>query len=67
MTNPFRALTPGREPVLWAVLTPIVVAAAAKRGLELDADQVNVALSVVAVILGWLARQRVSPTQTPLE
>jgi hypothetical protein len=52
-----------REPVLLAAIASVVVAAAAKYGLDLDADQVLALFALVQTIAAYVARQRVTPVE----
>lgn len=52
-----------REPVVLSSLASFVVAAAAKYGLDLDAEQVLAVFALVQTIATWIARQRVTPVQ----
>lgn len=55
----------GREPVMWMALVQAALAAVVAFGLELTPEQIGVLLGFSAAVLGFIARQQVTPVETP--
>ena len=51
------------EPVLSGAFLSVVVALAAAFGLELDADELAITVSVISAIVAFVVRKFVSPTK----
>jgi hypothetical protein len=52
-----------REPVLSGAFLSVVVALAAAFGLELQAEDLAITVSVISAIVAFVVRQFVSPTE----
>jgi len=51
----------GREPVMWMALVQAALAVAVSFGLQWDAEQIGTVTALSAVVLGLIARQKVTP------
>ena len=51
------------EPVLSGAFLSVVVALAAAFGLELDAEELAITVSVISTIVAFIVRRFVSPTK----
>jgi hypothetical protein len=55
----------GREPVLVLAAVQAIVALAVGFGLPLSAEQVSLVVAASAAVLGFVARQQVTPQHGP--
>lgn len=55
----------GREPVMYMVLVEAAIALVVSLGFELTGDQTAAILGFAAAILGFIARQTVTPVADP--
>lgn len=53
----------GREPVMWLALIQTALALVAGFGLELTPEQVGAIMAFSAAVLGFVARQQVTPIE----
>jgi hypothetical protein len=54
-----------KEPVVTALVTRMLAAAAARYGLELTVEQVLGLVVVMDAVLAWIVRSKVTPTAKP--
>lgn len=55
-----------REPVLTLAVVQAAIGLATAFGLDLDAEQVGAIMVFTAALLGWVARERVTPMAAPV-
>lgn len=65
MSTPTRTSIFGREPVMYMAVIQAALAAAAGFGLGLSGEQIGLIMAVSAAVLGFIARSRVTPVETP--
>ena len=55
----------GREPVMYMALVQAGLALVVGFGLELSTEQIGLILGFSAAVLGFIARQQVTPVEAP--
>jgi hypothetical protein len=55
-----------REPVLTLALVQAAIGLGTAFGLDLSAEQVGAVMAFTAALLGWVARERVTPMAGPV-